>query len=332
MRQYLALLFFLCSAASSVAEAKNPVGLVCTYDYNTTLQQDDINAFDASTPIKLSYVVSRKGVDSTELEPHNSLEQMVKSYAKSRNLLVYVHGDHSLLSTLLANGSKFADTYDNDLLMFIWPSNSIENRTIQNYKQSKHNTMAVLSSFARTVDSLSHYCAKYDINCTLMFHSLGNLFAKNFVRYFVQHSALGRLAINNVLLNAACVWENDHDIWVDLLAKRIGGKVFITQNRSDRILALASDFIEYGDLLGMTSPTVRSANAIYMDFTDVLKRKADTYESHGYYLGPILDELPQIRRFYQSVFNFEPVSFLSDSALYSNERDNNIFKVVLPGK
>lgn len=296
------LLSFLLIITVTDIKAQN-FGVVCTYDYKQTLSDDDINNFDTANMPPLSYLIATNTADSAVIATANSFEDMMHGIVSRKNLVLYVHGDHSKLSLLLSKGGEFTREYDTDYLMFVWPSNEIENGSRKNYRNSKLNSMAVMPQFIQTIEQVSKYCEKNGVNLTVMFHSLGNLFAKNFARYSIEHNDYSPLYIYNVLLNAACVWENDHDIWVDILAKRARGRIFITQNEGDVILSLASTFIEKGDLLGKTLPRIKSINSTYIDFTEALKDRINVQESHGYFIGDIVKKKPELKLFYQQVFD-----------------------------
>lgn len=293
---------FLLVIISIGIKAQN-FGVVCTYDYRQTLSDDDINNFDPSNMPPLSYLIATNTADATVMATKDSFEDMMQGVVSRKNLVLYVHGDHSKLSLLLSKGGEFTREYDTDYLVFVWPSNEIENGSRKNYRNSKLNSMAVMPQFVQTIEQVSKYCEKSGINLTVMFHSLGNLFAKNFARYSIEHNDYSPLYIYNVLLNAACIWENDHDIWVDILAKRVRGRIFITQNEGDVILSLASTFIEKGDLLGMTPPRIKSINSTYIDFTEALNGGTTTQESHGYFIGDIVKKKPELKLFYQQIFD-----------------------------
>lgn len=298
---YTVFVFFL-SLVIATTKAQN-FGVVCTYDYQQTLNYEDINSFDPLNIPPLSYVVVNSYTeDSIHLTPKNTFQEMMDGYITRKNLVLYVHGDHSLLSDLLSKGSEFSAEYNTDFLMFVWPSNEIQNASRKNYRNSKLNTIAVMPGFVQTIEEVSKYCESKGIKLTVMFHSLGNLLAKNFVRLSIAKNEFSPLFIHHIILNAACVWENDHDLWVEILAKRIKGSLYITYNENDAILNLAKDFIEKGDLLGMTPAQTKSVSATYVDFTDILRNKASIHESHGYFLGNIIKQKPELKIFYEEVF------------------------------
>ena len=299
MKRFTLLSFLLFVSAALYGQVPGLFGVVSTYDYQRTLSNDDINAFD-SLDVPLFYVLAKQ-VDSVELVQQNDMEALMSQIVTNgKRLLVYVHGDHSLLSEQLERGFICTQAFDMNLLIFAWPSNEIENHSIKNYKASKRNVEVVLPRFVEFTSQLSRYCKAHNIQWSLMFHSLGNLFAKSYARYTIS-TPTERLSTDRLLLNAACVWEYDHDIWVDVLSKQIEGKIFITLNENDRVLGAASTFIEGGDLLGKTPPRRKSRNAEYIDFTDLLRNEANFQESHGYYFGDILTRIPELKSIYKNI-------------------------------
>ncbi|MGL4957128.1 MAG: hypothetical protein ACRC9X_08135 [Bacteroidales bacterium] len=283
-------------------------GVVCTYDYEQTLSENDINNFDKKNIPLLSYLVAKDTANSITLTKKSSFEKMMQGFLSHNNLVLYIHGDRSLLSELLATGDKIKHEYEADFLLFVWPSNEIKNSNRKNYENSKINSLVVTPQFVETIESTSKFCEQNGIKLTVMFHSLGNFFAKNFARHSIYQNNFTQLHINHILLNAACVWGNDHDIWVDIIAKRIKGNIYITQNEDDVILNLAKVFIEKGDLLGKTIPEIKSRNAIYVNFTETLKGQSSIQEGHEYFIGDIMKRKPQLKMFYQQVFNGETVN------------------------
>lgn len=80
------------------------------------------------------------------------------------------------------------------------------------------------------------------------------------------------------------------------------GSRYITQNEGDATLSLVKTFIEKDNLLGMTPALIKSEKATYINFTDILDGRG-RQESHGYFMGDIIKRKPQLKIFYQQVFN-----------------------------
>lgn len=310
-----------------------PFAVVCTYDYSQTLESEtNLNSSIDGQQQPLHYLVAKPNADTVTLDETPDFDSMLDRVVKKKNLLVYIHGDNSQLSELLSRGSFFASTYDTDYLLFAWPSNEINNHSIKNYKASKENVTIDLLRFARLMEQLSDYVDRNKIECTVMFHSLGNQFAKQYAHYLINNPFNQKLAVNNIILNAGCVWERDHNIWVDVLVGNIRNQVIITHNDNDVILKSAALFIEGGKLLGEADIKSHSRKAIYVDFTDILKGQVKGQESHGYFLGEVTERIGNIKLFYRMAIHtinheFEsrnviarrPDSIFNDYVIYAAE-------------
>ncbi len=276
-------------------------GIVATYDYQSALQNEDVSPFEQSDGTVLRYGKVVGSFDSLYVEQVNDFDAFMESFEPQKRFLVYVHGDHSNLSTLIEKAKCFIENYDVNLLIFAWSSNSIPDALIKNYKTSKQNVGNVLPHFVAFVESFSDCAIAKQFKWSIMFHSLGNLFAKQYARYTIPNSN-SHFNPNSVILNAPCVVESEHSFWVEQLVIHSGAELYVAYNSSDRVLKAASDYIEGSNLLGL-KPTELAANARYFDFAQMLKGKTNFTESHSFFIGDIVRRIPALRYIYDSMIN-----------------------------
>jgi esterase/lipase superfamily enzyme len=280
----------------------NEVVIVCTYDYHQALETGKTVASDNDSLIR--YLV----VTSDGFQEKSGFSTALKmAFTTKKNVLVYVHGDEAPLDALTKRGRDLADLFDVNVILFAWPSNKVNN-TIENYRISSRNTELCFKRFVQLTDSIWNYVNDEKVEISVFFHSLGNKYAENYAEYLISNENL-KSPFSNIILNAACVHAHNHFVWVDELSNRIQNKIFIVFNGKDKVLNMASLFVEGSLLLGRNPGDKRASMATYLDFTDALIEdheddNPNRYpKSHDYFYSEYLAECPNLKAVYHYLFN-----------------------------
>ncbi|MDD4847178.1 MAG: DUF1460 domain-containing protein [Bacteroidales bacterium] len=290
----------MAQAYSDTTNQRN-IAVVCMYNYNDALETG-LSSIDTV----LHYLVAkcnRQGKYDIEEVPH--FDTMMQKVKTDRNLLCFVHGFNSNIDEIIENSALFTAAYDVDLLVFAWPSYETKGKYIRNYKQSRENVIYCIPNFSKTMSQVAKYLrTNEDVRGTLMFNSLGNLFAKKYAQYLINnvYDKNDFPQFENVILNAPCIFERDHDIWSDMLNRMTAKHFYVTQNGNDGVLKAASIFIEGGPLLGQADIVTHSEKLKYIDFTEILKN-SPYKKAHGYYEERNLLEIPNTFTFYYLILN-----------------------------
>ncbi len=278
--------------------------VVTTYDYKKAIQED-LNKPGQNTdkhPYSFLHVVvdSNKNYTIEELKDYH--EGIVKTY-KRRNTLLFVHGDGANFNELIPLMSQVPNLYNVNVILFAWPAQELKGFFgIPNYNQAKRNTSLVFNSFIHTVNHIRNCDSIGQGNVTLMFHSLGNLFAKQYAHYIVNNIEESKF-FDNIVLNAPAVVSEGHELWADALTLKAKKNVYLNFNKNDRTLKATDFFIERQDLLGKDITSPYAQKIVYMDFSNTLK-DATTYEdSHTYFLDIVPSTNEKVKNYYKTIVN-----------------------------
>lgn len=325
MKKHVTIVLFVIAIALQIqAQKPNKIAVVCVYDYKEAI----VTGKNSSIPgcqQPIYYLVGTADSICYEISERKNFSQMIKETCSSKNLLVYVHGDSYNIDGLLKAASILPDLYNTDILLFAWAAEERPTNVIRNYKLARENARQSTSRFAETMDSIKQFASKEGVNCVVLFHSLGNLFAKYHAHHLINNPS-PNIGISNFIVNAACVYEEDHYIWLDVLANNVTNKVYVMRNEKDQILQSASTFIESEKLLGRTKITVPSKKAIYIDFTETLKGEANFQTSHSYFYQDIPHKIPTVKSLYNTIIHNEHLD-LNDSNRFDKTEISNYLLV-----
>ena len=299
--RWLSFLFCILLGWGCVVLKAAPIAVVCSYDYSRALITGN-NRMKPHQAVPIHYLTAVPVDEDVQLTRFVNFTDMMRATRNTNNLLVFVHGDGDNIDYLVKYKSMLPDQYDADVLCFAWPS--LSERVIRryNYRLSEQNCDLVFARFLEMMDSVEQYVKGNDITCTVMFHSLGNRFAKLYANYLLQHSN-GQLFIDNIILNAPSIVEREHCYWVDVLNQSVKQALYVVRNRNDNVLRAVQNYIEGDKMLGRSPLSCKSLKALYVDVTEAVSQCKTKHASHSYYAGDILKEMPILQWFYNSIFS-----------------------------
>ena len=293
------LLFIVNGLAISAQDTLKTV-MVSTYHDKSLVKEKTVDEN------KMHYFVN--ACDKTSfisLTEEDNFSLVMNEAFSPQNILLFVHGDDFDLEKLAIRGADFPDLYNINTILFAWQSYRISHNSIKNYNNSKKNADLSFPYFLQLVDSIKNYAMKHQVKASVIFHSLGNIFAQKYA-LFLEDNPDTQQPFTNIILNSACVPAKDHVRWVDILCQKASNKVYVTVNKNDNILLLASTFIEHQHLLGRKIGRKTSQNAYYIDFTDILRNVSSDKKmpsSHTYFISYPPRENPEIKKFYNTLFH-----------------------------
>lgn len=226
--------------------------------------------------------------------PKKNLTEALNGNLK-RKVTVFVEGFGYTFLTALDRATVMARQYDLLVIMFDWPTYRPEKKSGENYRITVRESAEVAIPFAVFLDSLNNYKKSHPEafeTASLFMHSMGNLLMKNAIeKSYIQ---ISDTLFNSVILNASCVPQKNHYLWVEKLSFQ--RSLYITFNNRDRILNGAKLISGFSKQLGQQSKWPFSKNALYIDFSRVLNRE------HNYFLYPsVLNERPYIKNIYRTI-------------------------------
>jgi len=263
-------------------------------NYNETKHEFVDYDYDATGTIKY-FAVYFKGNHWVAV-PHSTLTELMELKKTFKNFVVLAEGLGKTFTSGVDRATKLMRVYDVDELFFDWPTARPYMRSGKNIKVTSYlapKAAKVYASFLKDFQDYKTAHSEKFQTVTLFFHSMGNLL----LMYNLKNNAFNSISpsfANSVVLNAACVNQTNHKVWLDKLS--FADQIYVTINDKDRNLRGAS--IIFGDhQLGEKPKAVFCEKANYINFSKVLDKE------HNYYImQPLLTEKYFLRKFYATIF------------------------------
>ena len=302
MKQYLFFIFVFHCVLTIYAQNDLKTVIVSTYNYKLLPQERKLSKENN----EIHYLIStyNKNSDITLTEKKDFSSAMTEAFPE-KNILLFVHGDDFDIEKLSMISADFPELYNVNTILFAWDSYKCYNNSIKNYNNSKKNIDFCFPKFIQLIDSIKFYAIKNNVKVSVIFHSLGNIFAQKYSLYLESNPDVQQI-FTNIIINSACIPTQNHDLWVDILCQKSLNNVYISINKNDKILKLVSIFIEHKKMLGKNCGHKISKNAHYIDFTDILKNVSNNKKMpscHTYFISYPPRENIEIKKFYSSLFN-----------------------------
>lgn len=242
--------------------------------------------------------------------------------------LLFIHGDSKTPIDAAVRGLDIQNLYGVKVIVFSWPSMLNKGNGIKNFKNSRLNVEAGLIQFRELLFTIQKYKRSMiwpkENNISLFMHSLGNYY----IELAIKEKLLDGLEQNlfdNVIINAASIEQEGHNLWLDEL--NISENIYVISNKKDINLNGARVFTSMGEQLGIGPEKPLAKNAIYIDFTKAVGFKIPPGASHTYFIGPVSSESPYIRQFYFSIFHGDQPN-LKDTELFLPREDGLGYDII----
>lgn len=228
----------------------------------------------------------------------------------NRDIVINVHGDHKTFDEAAERGWQISDEYNVSVLLFTWPSELPDATGARNFKNSKSNVRTSAPDFYRFLKLVEKSKEQkssplHNNHITLFHHSLGNYFLQRLVEDPDIELDLDRHLIDNLVLNAAAVNAKNHIAWLEKL--NFQKRLFVISNKKDFNLNGVRIFTSDGRQLGERLDLPLAGTAVYINFSGAVGFKIPTGLSHTYFIGEVPEEVPNIRKFYRSLFHGEGI-------------------------
>jgi esterase/lipase superfamily enzyme len=246
--------------------------------------------------------------NSTYLTSYNSIDSALSVFSDNKSFLVFVNGHGKNFEQTIVRGFDLGERYNVNMIMFDWPTEYYALR------KTARNAREVTENFALSVKELNDAFDEREMNSNIsvIFHSMGNLIARNIVKKgFVEE--LPENVFQNLILNAAAVKQRNHREWVDQL--HIQNRIYIVSNREDLPLK-GVKLLRLTVPLGSEYKGQLSENAQYIDFSEIAGRE------HNLFLGKTQAEKnhPNIYSFYLSLFRGDEIDLSNPEEFADNNR------------
>lgn len=215
-----------------------------------------------------------------------------------RNLVFYVHGYGKTIDEVYARAMLLQATYDVTVVFFFWPSKTMEGK-FTNLAQAKRKINQSMSSFDQFVSlaGVLGRSKKYG-NITLLAHSLGNYFLK---QYAAEPMNKELKIYDNLLLNSAAVNSKNHDIWLSKL--HFYNHAFVIYNKKDVLLGGLQIFTHAKRPLGKKAKPKNISKVEYINLSKLVGWQYPFKYTHSYFTGKIPNEIEQVKQIYAAILH-----------------------------
>jgi len=305
---------------------KNPEILVITNRMDGEIANEFLNKVDTTKPLRAFSVTY---VDSAFL----IVPTTIKSYVQQHNspdsdYVLFVHGDGKTFLHAAVRGLDIQNTYGVQVIVFAWPSRRDDGQVFNNFASSLENLQLADNQFAALMDSMAvikhDYLAGHPgIKLNLFLHSLGNEYLPRYVANpaKIQHPGL----FNNLVINAAAVNSQDHQLWVEKLD--IQRHIYINSNAKDVNLNGLRIISAYGYMVGELLVEPLATNAYYVNFSDAIGFKLPPGRSHTYYIGEHVANSTHIKGYYSELFHGRVPDF-DNPAVFKIRKDGFGYDII----
>ena len=255
----------------------------------------------------------------------NNLQEAISGINLNKDVVVYGEGLGKTFCDDVDRATRLARTYDVLPIMFDWP-------TSRPYMKNGKNMVITMAVSARVAKPFSNFIKEIGtlnlkqlqgINgeikqFTLFLHSMGNLL----MMHAIQKNYLDTVKIfDNIILNAACVPEKNHKLWVEKI--KIQKNLFITRNNHDRSLNGAK-ILTWAAQLGERPRQPFAKNALYISFNKVL------HLEHNYFLfTDVLQKHQNIKEVYSFIFHGHTLP-INDEQKFKILKPKNSVELIKP--
>jgi hypothetical protein len=268
--------------------------VVSTRNYNFSKQEFADYDYDTSSTLKY-FAVYFKGNNWTAI-PYSSLEQLLNLKCELKDVVVFTEGLGKTFTLGIDRATKLMRIYPVDGIFFDWPTERPYLGPGKNIMKTCKIAPKVAACYGRFLEEFQCYKNEHPQKfhtVTLLFHSMGNMVLMHNLKKDLYKNLSPGL-VNNVILNAACVKQNNHRSWLDKLT--FANTIYITINDRDRNLRGAR-IIFAAHQLGEKVKSRYSKKVNYVNFSNVLDGE------HNYFLiTSLFKRKPYLRQFYHDIF------------------------------
>lgn len=269
-----------------------------------------------------SYLTASYSKDQWNYAQNNSIEDLLNQDFEHENWLIFVHGDGKDLKSAIQRAKEIQKLHLVNVLVYAWPSRNPDLGAIRNFKNSLSNVEKAtvhFSDFLRKVEytrsDKNNLFSKG--NLSIFFHSLGNYYLENLIVKKL-HMDFDQPFIDNLIINAAAVEQDEHDKWVEQL--NFQKRIYINSNGKDMNLIGLRIFSSMGMQLGEDPVAPYAINANYVSFTEAVGASLPPGPSHSYFFASVTDESDRIKTYYSTIINGYEVNF-EDKDIFTTSAD-----------
>ncbi|MCU4154382.1 alpha/beta hydrolase [Carboxylicivirga sp. A043] len=219
--------------------------------------------------------------------------------AQGRNFLFYVHGYGKELDDVIKRSLQIQRSYGVRVIFFYWPYRNSKGKQT-NLRQAKNIIRQHQQQFAFFLSLRGEFAKKNpDAKVSLMAHSLGNQFLKDYAFYLQGNNEVR--PFDNIILNSAAVNDKNHAEWLSKLS--IQNNIYIISNRHDFLLRGLRLFTHSKRPLGVRVKSERLGAVNYIDMSEIIGRQKPRYNSHSFFTGDMPDSKDEVFTMYQQLLN-----------------------------
>jgi hypothetical protein len=332
VQQVVSLLIFIVLAQTSIAKetiylSETPVyqHKIAVVTNRSVIQLNNDSILFESKPDEsghFSYLTASYSEDQWNFKRNNSLAELLNQNFEYENWLIFVHGDGKDLKSAVQRAKEIQKLHHVNVLVYAWPSRNPDLGAIRNFKNSLSNVEKATVHFSEFLHKVEDIRSTKDNsfssgNLSMFFHSLGNYYLENLVEKNL-HADFDQPFIDNLIINAAAVEQEEHYKWVERLNFQY--RIYINSNGKDMNLIGLRVFSSMGMQLGEDPEPPLASNAFYVNFTNAVGASLPPGPSHSYFFASVTDESERIKTYYSEIINGLEVDFSNPQMFNTNPK------------
>ncbi|PLX04482.1 MAG: hypothetical protein C0594_09145 [Marinilabiliales bacterium] len=304
---------------------ESEIFVVSSIQFDSTLQGNACFGYEFDENMQCTYAFANQINNEWTIRKTEGIISLLSKIKQDEQLVIFVHGDGKPFKESLKRSKNIADTYGVKVLLYAWPAKLPNKTGNKNFKNSVNNINKSFEIFFCLIRQIQNWFNEksHQHKPVIILHSLGNLYLKNFI--LKAQDKQPKNLFSNIILNAACVDEKDHHLWLDKL--NMSERVFVIQNKYDMILRAVKVVLWRKRQLGVALKTKPSLKATYLDLSKVIGLAFKPGKSHSYFVVDAPSELNCINILYNELFNGND---LPTDKIKSEKVDQNKYRLIKP--
>lgn len=284
--------------------------------------QEQIFDDDRNPDGTLHYVVVTFSKGEWRMVMKSSLYDAVKELPK-RDFVVYVEGMGKTFPMDLKRASMMTVQYNVNVIQFEYPSIDPGRNVFSNFYFAYDQAFDAAPEYASFLHDLNTIKSEEPEifagnHLSLFHHSMGNRMLKHAVQEDLLNFA-DTSFFDNVILNAACVPQRNHKVWVEKI--NFTQHIFINFNKRDFQLNGAR-LITFDRMLGERFDKPLAGNATYIDFHPLVGDRHSNFLN----MEGRDDILPECHEYYNLVLHGKSPN-LMDSTLFAMKKVSGEYRL-----
>ncbi|MGX5819925.1 hypothetical protein ACWKWU_17140 [Chitinophaga lutea] len=277
---------------------------------------------------RLKYFFLEKTQGRWQVFQHATLSEAMEHMPPGRDIVVYAEGMGKIFTANVQRAYLMSKQYGVNVVMFDYASTNTTYKPSKNFKFARANARLSSGQYLQLLKALQEARRNGEpwianAKLTTFNHSMGNIILEQMVKLHDISGINSEPFIDNMVINAACVPQKNHEDWVEKI--RFAKQIYVHYNRTDLQLKGAHVLMLRRQLGEKPGKRGRADNVVYVNFHDVAGWQ------HSYFMNFPYNEYrltPAMISYFSKLFNGQGISSQEVTSLLvssGKEKDNAHF-------